>query len=480
MHKDFVRWEKPFSITSMCKDTKRKRRSTLRKVGISAEGSWGPKKDFLPQISDSIRKIPSRDEDCAKKNPGLCGQSSEAIDLSGQYEPMFSASSLQACNYNDYDSTDKVPPQPHGYTNSMLYASSGGGRSRRSTTYQQSWNEYLSAQNETESLSSSASLGLRCDEKSYHWNDRISFNEFSTYSANIKKKNLSIDDQRFDCSYDANVTEQTMNFPQAQPWDFNSMISENNEMATRSMNSNIMTNFSDMMMANSIDEPIKNTTCMTSSMHSSGARDFGYFSPSVENMNAAANNYEAFEVQQPMNFPPAMSRHPNDTVTVNTNIAMWKNDINAGNANNAIKDVDIISIARSSDAKTAMSNYATTTTDAQANLAVNGFGAGNTGNINFVTNSRDTVSAPDSQADDFLSLTEISSTSFERNFVEGQIRIAPATPAADAIAVNKYFKDDTSATATTGAAEEVDVDQMNRDLEEYLERLEHRQMRYGW
>ncbi len=66
MHKDFVRWEEPLSITSMSKDTNRKRRFSLRKVGISAEEIWEPKKDIKPQIIEVIRKVPPPNENCKK------------------------------------------------------------------------------------------------------------------------------------------------------------------------------------------------------------------------------------------------------------------------------------------------------------------------------------------------------------------------------------------------------------------------------
>ncbi len=370
----------------------------------------------------------------------------------------------------------------------MLNASAGGCGSRRFTTYQQSWNECLLASNGSESHSNAASWDPRCVEQCYHWDDHISLNRFSTHSSNEGNlNNSSLNEQSFDSSYDAYVAKQSLTFPPAQPWEISPMVYDDSNTATRNIKA---TSFGDVKIANNIDNSIQNITCMTSSIHSSGARNFRDFTPGVDNMHAAVSNFQALEVQQPMNFPPAQPGQAPATVSVNNNIANNNINTNTGNASTAIKDINIATMTRADCTKTGMNNNVMTTNSAQSNLALHGFGEENMGNIILDTNKNDSNGcSPDVYTEDFLSSPEIFSLIYDRDFAEGQKLNDLTTPAAAAVNENEDCKNDTKATVTTGTAETVDVDQINRDLEEYLEQLEEsirreerkrRQMQYGW
>jgi len=88
MHEDFVRWEEPYSITSMSKDKKRKNKSESIKAGDTLnEDENKNKKEVICNQSEETcqKKSPnskeSRSIEVARKKPSLCKRNFEDIEL---------------------------------------------------------------------------------------------------------------------------------------------------------------------------------------------------------------------------------------------------------------------------------------------------------------------------------------------------------------------------------------------------------------
>mmetsp|Transcript_20336 Transcript_20336/g.42506 ORF Transcript_20336/g.42506 Transcript_20336/m.42506 type:complete len:467 (-) Transcript_20336:19-1419(-) len=453
MHKDFVRWEEPCSITSMSKDRRRKRKSTSSNAGSAAEEeSPHQNKPTSPLVVDEDdRKMPAQNEDDAKNDPLSFKRTSEAIDPSGQYQRQTSSPRYNQAFEND----KKMPPRSHGNSNPHN-AIPGGGSILRSMNEHISWNEGLSSWNQTESFLNTDNLEIQGGEKSFQLNDSIGLNRSSACPQNMENQDSSWLHAQ-NC-----VAQQPIDFPPAQTREFNTMFSNNTNMATANTDTNTM-----LTSINHATTATDNSRAMptallpnTSTMCGIKNENVSDFATSNMNFNhhsyaASTNNHHAFEIQQPTNFPQTQSGQIIPMIP--------------GNANISTENFSNNMMPRSHYEMSAINNDIMISYDIEKKDAMHGFGTADFRNINFHTSSinMNVAGASNVNEEDILSPLAIFSTNFDRDVVEGRITFTTAVAAR-----NEDCKEDMKGISMTHATEDLDEDQIDRDLRYYFQQLE--------
>ncbi|KAL7466001.1 hypothetical protein ACHAXS_006289 [Conticribra weissflogii] len=463
MHKDFVRWEEPLSITSMSKDKRRKSNSTSSKASSVTEEKSPPQNKLTSQTAlEDGQKRPARKKDNTKNDPVRRKRSFESLDPSGQYHQAVTSPDSLVHHSQTLEIDEKMPPRPHVGTN-LNYPAAGGDIVQQSTNDQTSWNQGLLSSNPTESLFNNDDSYIRGGQQNAPLNESISSNRLSGFPQYLENPNSpSLHTQIFNRNHRASLAPQPMNLSSAQTEQFNTRISDNSIGAAGNTDTNTMlTSFNNAAMSNIGNTSMPTATLTKSAMHGFEVGNISQFTSNVQNdgklNTTSTDGNQAFRIQQLINFPPAQHGQINAMMaaTTNTNAENFRINMMPSSNEGMAATIDDLMIS-----------YNT-----QRNASIHRFGTADVGNINFQTtyNNVNVAGGTGVETDDIFSPLAIFSPNVDRDVAEGRITF---TTVAAVAARDEDHTEDAKVTSRTLAGEEIDDDQIDLDLSDYFQRLE--------